>query len=289
MTTRANQAAYVLRMHALQRLDRALADAGLEVLVVKGAALALTHYAEPWKRAMGDVDVIVRPGERRATLAALEKRGFVVRTAADRPLSAPFFGETMVTLPCGVTSVLVEVHTRLDKLVARPVDHAAVFARAKPAPELPHLRLPASEDHLLLIALHAAGHDFCHEPACADVELLLAAGVDEAALIERALSWRLGTVLFVMLSLVRERGVVPVSDRVLGAVEPRGLRRFVVARYRSRIAGAAFTPSLGWPWIGRQTILRDDLGAWARGATLYAGARAAEAVLAGLGRARGGS
>jgi Uncharacterised nucleotidyltransferase len=284
MGPRADQAAYVLRMHALQRLDRALGDQGLDALLVKGAALALTHYAEPWTRTMGDIDVIVRPGSLEPTVAALRQRGFVVGTNAERPLTASFFGETAVTLPCGVTSVLVELHTRLDKVVARPVDHAAIFARASLAPSLPHLWVPAGEDHVLLLALHAAGHDFCHGPARADVEHVLAAGVDEEVLIRRAREWRLATVLFVMLSLLREGGSRRVSDRLLGAVEPRGLRRFLVERYRSRVAEPALSPSLGWPWIGRQTVLRDDLSAWVRGVTVYAAARAAEVALAGRGR-----
>jgi len=282
--TRADQAAYVLRMHALQRLDRALGEHALDALLVKGAALALTHYAEPWTRAMSDIDVIVRPGALGPTLAALRAGGFVVAADAERPLTAAFFGETLATLPCGVTSVPVELHTRLDKLVARPVDHAAIFVRAAPAPSLARLRLPASEDHVLLLALHAAGHDFHHGPACADVELVLAAGIDEDALIQRAREWRLSTALFVMLSVLRERGSTAVSDRLLGAVAPRGLRRSGVARYRAHVADPGATLGLGWPWIARQTVLRDDLAAWGLGVAAYAGARVAEVAQARLRR-----
>ena len=68
------QAAYLLRMHGLQKLDAALgapSGVALAVLVVKGAALAMTHYARPWERAMVDIDFVVRPGSRGRVLSAL--------------------------------------------------------------------------------------------------------------------------------------------------------------------------------------------------------------------------
>ena len=273
------QAAYLLRVHALERLGAALGAEGLAVLLVKGAALAMSHYPRPWERAMADIDLVVRPGARERTLAALVKHGFTRVAGPERPLSRDFFGETCLTLACGAASVLFELHTTLDKLVPRPVDHAAIFARATPAPDLSGVWLPADEDHLLLLALHAAAHDFHHEPACADVELLLARGLDEAAVLERARRWRLGTVLFVMLSLLREGGSTRVSDGLLRALEPGGLRLAAVQRYRAHVADPETSRSLGWPWIARQTVLRDDLSAWVRGLVSYAGVRVVEAAM----------
>lgn len=273
------QAAYLLRVHALKKLDAALGALTGAVLVVKGAALAMTHYEQPWERAMDDIDFVVRPGMRDRVLAALRAHGFVEDPRGRRPLTHDFFGETALTLACGALSVPFELHTTLDKLVARPVDHEAIFLRAAPAPGLPRLLLPGDEDHVLLLALHAAGHDFRHAPACADLELLFARGLDEGALLLRARRWRLETALFVMLSLLREGGSINVPDRLLRAIEPSGLRRAVVRRYRAHIADPSATLRLGWPWVARQTVLRDDLAAWARGVVEYAGVRAVETAL----------
>jgi hypothetical protein len=283
------QAAYLLRMHGLQKLDEALgapSGAALAVLVVKGAALAMTHYERPWERAMVDIDFVVRPGSRGRVLSALREHGFVEDSSAGRPWSHPFFGETALTLPCGALSVPFELHTTLDKLVARPVDHEAIFTRASPAPGLPRLLLPAAEDHVLLLALHAAGHDFRHAPACADLDLLFARGIDERAVLRRARRWRLTTALFVMLSLLREAGSTHVPDGLLRATEPSGLRRAVVRRYRAHISDPGAPLRLGWPWVARQTVLRDDLVAWARGVVEYAGTRAVEAALLRVPEAR---
>ncbi len=274
------RAAYLLRMHALEKLCRALDARGLDVLLVKGAALAITHYAEPWSRAMADVDVVVRPGTRDRVVQALVAGGFVVSADAARPLSAELFGETCLTLACGGARVAFEVHTRLDKLVARPIDHAEIFARASLAPSLPRLWLPADEDHLLLLSLHAAGHDFRHAPACVDLDLLLARGPDEEAVLRRARRWKLTTALFIMLSLLREHGSLHVSERLLQATEPHGLRRALVARYRAHVADEGAPLLLGWPWIARQTLVRDDLPAWTGGLVRYAATRAVETALA---------
>jgi Uncharacterised nucleotidyltransferase len=282
------QAAYLLRTHALEKLCRALEARALDVLLVKGAALAITHYAEPWTRDMADIDVIVRPGTRDHVVAALAAHGFAVIADAARPLSSDAFGETCLSLACGAATVAFEVHTRLDKLVARPVDHAAIFARSAPAPGLPRLRLPADEDHVLLLALHAAGHDFRHPPAGADLALLLTRGVDEEAVLDRARRWRLTTVLFVMLTLLRESGSERVPDRLLRATAPRGLRRALIDRYRARLADEGAPLGLGWPWIARQTVLRDDLPAWTGGLVRYAGTRALETALARLARGDAG-
>src|ERR1700689_3656662 len=81
------RAGYLLRMHALAKLCKALDAAALDVLAVKGAAIAITHYAEPWTRAMADIDLLVRPGTRDRVVQALVAHGFVAIVDASRPLS----------------------------------------------------------------------------------------------------------------------------------------------------------------------------------------------------------
>jgi hypothetical protein len=97
--------------------------------------------------------------------------------------------------------------------------------------------------------------------------------------LHRARQWRLETALFVMLSLLREGGSINVPEGLLRAVEPSGLRRAVVRRYRAHIADPSAALRLGWPWIARQTVLRDDLAVWVRGVVHYAVVRAVEAAL----------
>ncbi|MFT3914547.1 MAG: nucleotidyltransferase family protein [Anaeromyxobacteraceae bacterium] len=159
----------------------------------------------------------------------------------------------------------------------------ALFARATPAPDLPGLTIPSPEDHAILIAIHAAGHDFHHAAALLDLALLLRKGLDLPALAARARAWRARTALFVLFSLLRDLGAPEVSDAHVALFDPGPLRRAVLRR---RAAMAASSNDLGLPWMIRQTPLRDDLGTWVLGLCRYAAVRGVERVIFGSARIR---
>jgi hypothetical protein len=265
--------AALLRAHVLRAVSGALSAAALSALLVKGAALAIDTYPDPAARPMQDVDLLVRRAECDAVVAALVRAGATRHTPPGRAYSAALLGEIQLVLPAGATSTLVEVHTSLDKLVARPVGEAALFARARPAPGLPGLHVPAPEDHALLVALHAAGHGLRHPIAFLDLEMLLRRGLDMDALVARARAWRLGTVMYAMLSAMRDLGAASVTDDLVRAFDPGPLRRAAL-----RGIGGGDDERLGLRWVLRQTPLRDDPGAWALGLARYAAARARDGL-----------
>jgi hypothetical protein len=62
---------------AVQReLVSALEDAGVAVLVLKGPALSVLAHGDPGRRSVGDIDLLVRPGQAAEAVAALEAGGF---------------------------------------------------------------------------------------------------------------------------------------------------------------------------------------------------------------------
>jgi hypothetical protein len=268
----------LLRAHVLAQVAAALHAASLVALLVKGAALAITVYPSPASRPMQDLDLLVRRASRDRVLAALAAAGGVVHADPERPLSRDFLGETAVILHAGATPFLVEIHTSLDNVVPRPIDDAGLFARAQPAPGLPGLLVPDAEDHALLIALHAAGHELHHPIALLDLELLLRRGLDLATLVRRAEAWRLTTVMYAVMSALHALGAASVTAAHVAAFDPGPLRRALVERVH-RPAAALDPPrpgGLGLPWILRQIPLRDDLAAYGLGVARYAAARAAE-------------
>jgi len=275
----AAHAAAMLRAHVLGRLSTILREAGLNALLVKGAALALTVYPSPAARPMSDIDLLVRRDLEERVLGALTRAGCAAHPPPRRPLTRHLLGETPLTMTSGATTSTIEVHTSLDKIVTRPIDQRALFARALPAPGLAALCVPAPEDHALLIALHAASHAFAHPIALLDLELLLRGGLDLAALAQRARAWRLETVMFIAMSALRELGAASVRDAHVAAFDPGPLRRATVRRFRARAAQLAEAPPLGLPWLIGQTLLRDDLGAWALGLTRFAALRGVERFL----------
>lgn len=272
----------LLRAHVLAQVASALRDVAAPTLLVKGAALALTVYPSPASRPMQDIDLLVRRADRDRVLAALTAAGGIVHESPDRPLTAEFLGETAVMMHAGSTSFLVEIHTSLDKLVPRPIDEAGLFARALPAPSLPGLLVPSAEDHALLIALHAAGHELRHAVALLDLELLFRHGIDFDTLVRRASEWRLTTVMHAMMTALHALGAASVTPAHVAAFDPGPLRRLLVERVHD--PAAALDPprssALGLPWIIRQIPLRDDLAAYGLGLGRYAAARATERLQA---------
>lgn len=273
--------AYLLRSLVLERIAAGLSARGLSAMLVKGAALALTHYDPPWSREMDDVDLLVRVSEHGAVLDALVAVGFESTVQGDgRALSRAVFHETQLVLRVGAGLALVELHEALDKLVQRPVDYAALFARGAPAPGLPGLLLPSPEDHALLVVLHAAGHELRHELGLLDLDRLLAAGLDLAVLEQRARAMRLVTALHVALTALASAGSPHVPAELLARLAPSPLRaRLLALAYDARdIPIAKASPRLGLPWVVRQAPLRDDLLAYARGVLRYAALRALESL-----------
>lgn len=281
--------AYVARAHQLEQLAAGLAAVGQDALLVKGAALALTHYAAPWRRPMGDIDLLSRPGELERLVRALEGLGYERQRIESRRWSQAALAEVQLIPGAGMLGGLVEVHPTLDKVAPRQIPYDAIFARSKAAPGLKPLLVPAVEDHALLVALHASLHEFQHELGFVDLNQLLSKGVDREALVQHATTWRLRTVMYVMLSVLRSLGVASVDAALVLAFEPSRARRAALRQvYRlDRHPALVRESGLGASWVARQAVLRDDLGHWSRGVAWYAALRAVERGRAVLGRAPG--
>lgn len=272
---------YVVRAAQLEALGNLLAARGLDAMLVKGAALALGAYDPPWSRDMSDIDVIARPGQVDRVAAALESAGYTRYYPERRPLTHASLGELQM-LPPAQPRHVVEIHRHLDKVSVRPIDYASIFSRAHPAHGLAALLVPSTEDHLLLIALHASTHDFHHDEAYADVDRLLRLGVDREALRERAAAWDLSNVLYVMFATMLAFGASTVDASLVRAYEPPPFRRRAIESiYRiGSYPLVASTRRWGAPLLARQSVLRDRLGAFAASVARYSALRATERALA---------
>jgi hypothetical protein len=279
--------AYLAFEHALGAASAALGRAGVEALLVKGAALARTVYPQPWWREMSDIDLVALPGQRGSVVAALEGAGFERYDNPRRPWTAPSFGEELLTIGIAGAHFVVEVHDTLDKLVERTIPLAEVRARARALDAFPALFVPAPDDHVLLVVQHLAASCYAHPVAFLDLDLLFRQGLDGATIEARACRWHLQTPTYVALSVLRSLGSTSVPASLIEALRPPRWRRLMVRAFYELdaypVARATF--SLGWPWIAAQTVLRDDFGRWGRGLARYAVLRAGERASAAL-RAR---
>jgi len=132
--------------------------AGVDVLLLKGAALAYTHYPEPHLRPFNDVDLFIRAADRDRAAAAVESTGYAraVETGAELWSGQYHF---VKTTPSG--RVMVDLHWRIANPIAfaEAVVFDEVWARSVGVPALgPHARTLSPADSLLLACLHRVAH-----------------------------------------------------------------------------------------------------------------------------------
>ena len=230
------------RLNALRnaRIERELAEMvrlaaghGIDVLALKGAALAAGVYAPGAGRWMVDLDVLVRVEQWVEFTAVLEGAGYRIQglTLAETGFAlrdehhAPAY-----TRPGGVCAV--EVHwTVVDREARGGLPMVEAWQRAVPLALGDGTRLwqLAAEDVLLYVAAHATYQHGLRVGlrALADVAQIVAVcDLDWDAVCERAgrYGWRRG--LFLVLRLARDWLGAAVPERVwvdLAVVEDEGL------------------------------------------------------------------
>lgn len=147
-------------MAELRRLTAALKRAGVDVMLLKGAALQLTIYDRPDLRPMSDLDVLVRLEQVDRAMAALEgancRRGFELI----RPDFFPEYYYEVEYLTDAPAPARIDLHAR----PLRPLRYActldeAAFWNDAVAADGADARVPAYSTMLLHLAAHAAFHD----------------------------------------------------------------------------------------------------------------------------------
>lgn len=182
---RQEAAAELVRAAELGRVLRAFADAGLDVLLMKGAALAYSLYPEPHLRPRCDSDLLLRDrGQASRAWDGLRALGYQRPNTNDGILvSHQFIAHR--TDPLGITHCL-DVHWRVNNAVrfARAFDFPELEAAATPLPGLGESARGLGKVHALLLACM---HRVAHLPdGSADRLLwlydihLLAGGLDQA-------------------------------------------------------------------------------------------------------------
>jgi hypothetical protein len=302
----AGRARHLVMTRALAAVLARLEADGIPTLTLKGLALAETVYPDPVLRPFADLDVLVRPEDRRRADAALLALGH--RRVADAHTWEFDVEHDGATLYAGPDGVHVDLHWALVTEPRYAWSGEAATAVWERATRLTlagrRTRGLAREDLVLYLAMHLAVH---HALAGLlrhwDVALVLGAGpLDWDALLARAERWRVRRPLYVVLRGVEETFGPLVPAAVLTALAPRGPRaalldallceapaeRRVRLEYlvtlllidRGRDVGAALRDAL-WP---SADWLRARYGcdrAW-RPALYWAHARRLGSVLAGL-------
>lgn len=157
----------------------ALNEAGVPVIVLKGAALADTIYPSLADRPMSDADILVQPGQRDRARAALERAGYRFLPEPPHrfgPFDTEFTGEMQFRR---TEHNVIELHWEitpsewLRRLMA--LDAAELWRDAQPfVIGAASARQLSPCDTLLHLCLHLSAHAYVHPNGWRDIPHLLA-------------------------------------------------------------------------------------------------------------------
>jgi hypothetical protein len=210
----------------------ALDASGVEPLVFKGAALAHTHYRQPWQRPRLDADVLIAAAHRQRAFEILFALGYSQppMTAGDLVSYQTMFVRTNAT---GREHV-IDLHWQISnpQMTAHALTHAELVARSdRIVVDGRSMRVPSSVDALVIACLHRVAHH-------ADAEIpiwiydihLIAESLNTAqwtAFIDLAVSRRLAAICARGLSLAKRwfqtRLPDDVIDRLATSAEPSSI------------------------------------------------------------------
>lgn len=227
----------------------ALADAGVEVLALKGLHLGSVYYEDAALRPMGDVDLLVRPGQSRTAWDALCALGYASRERG----AAYWESRSAHHLPrlCRAGFVSIELH----RTIARPgdafrIDMDLLWRRSGRI----HVGRNACsalspEDLLLHLCLHAAHHRY-RIPLRNVHDIALVARrhegeMDWGRLASTATAFGTCRPVFCGLLLARELFGAKIPDALLDSLAP-GADRATLLRNTTAAIMAVDTPLTPW-------------------------------------------
>jgi hypothetical protein len=195
------------------RLTRILSNAGIEVLAVKGVALAERLYGGIGVRHVGDIDLCVRP-ERVAQADALLQAGGLRRTRPDIPLTPRQFAAFLRLKPefeyvTADGAQRVELLWRLEGL---PDAWSSTLERRYAGQAL---RTLGPETEALYLLQHGARHGWFRLFWLVDVALLWRAQIDWPRVVAQAREQRAEQAVF---------SAAVLTEELLGAAAPEALR-----------------------------------------------------------------
>jgi len=141
----------------------ALTAAGAEPILLKGEALAQTHYADSWQRPRADTDLLVAPATQEQAASALIALGY--QPVLQLPGKWVSSQASLVRIGPSGFKHAIDLHWRINNspVLASLLSHGEIRATAMPLPSLGQAARAPSQVHALLIAcLHRVGSE--HAP-----------------------------------------------------------------------------------------------------------------------------
>ena len=245
-------AANAIHLANAATIERAFETDRVGMVLLKGAAIAPTAYADPALRPMTDIDLWVRDDEMPRACAALVRLGFrQVAGLATRPpaLQRRSGGELVFRPERGPG--LVELHFSpfpgwWIQRTACP-DLEGLRLRSVPMGAGRHARRLAPEDALLQTAFHLVVNQFGQAPVRGLMDLAVTARafpIDWPTVIARARAFRIARATWIALDTADRLIGLPGAAAAVAALRPSGARRIALRAFvtpRSVLGGRDLT------------------------------------------------
>jgi hypothetical protein len=206
------QSLNLVRYTLLLRILKAFNEAEIEVILLKGIALAQFVYQNISLRPMNDLDFLIHPQDRFKVAALMKSRGFLVYNEA---------GEIIAVKP----EALLEFHYEFDPWITFSFDEQSFWHNARKInfnEVFAYLLDP--EDFLLSLILHRAYHHGMANISLrdiADIEALCAAfPPDWEKFIERVKSRKICSLVYHYIYYLKRFFKISVPGEVLNALQP---------------------------------------------------------------------
>jgi hypothetical protein len=146
-----------LRERELTYALKSLVAADLPAIVIKGAAVARTHYQDPRLRPASDVDLLVRPDDVDRCREVLTRIGYA---AANETAGRFVTYQHHFVGPRRRGALVLDVHWKINnpQLFAEILRFEEIDAEAMIIPGLPAARCPSPVHSLLHAAVHRVAH-----------------------------------------------------------------------------------------------------------------------------------
>jgi hypothetical protein len=217
----------------------------IDIIVMKGAALAEMVYGDRTLRPMRDVDLLVRPEHLEAVEAFLTARGYTLdaeRARAREWYRRHDYHVAYYKRSAGLPTLCIEPHWHLD-LPSRPfrIDLEGIWTRAVPAVVAGvEAKTLSPEDALLHLCLHACKHKLTASlRSYCDIAAVVhrhAAQMDWTRVADRAWDWQVNTFVYVPLAVARDLLEAPVPAPVLDRLVPASFERGLVSLAQEGLA-----------------------------------------------------
>ena len=264
---RVDVALEVLRRLELERVVLAMRAAGVQPLLMKGAALAYLHYPEPSLRPRYDTDLLVHPDDRDAVADTMRALGYrrATQTSGDLVMPQATFEMTDRFGTCHACDVHWKIANPQPFANILPID--ALRTRAVEVPALGNwARALGDLDALLLACIHRVAH---HDDSARLLWLydihLIARGLDRQAFArftELAAATAMTAICARGLDLARERFHTAIPEETMAALAARGSpepSEMFLRSDRRKIDVLVSDLRLVGSWSARRALLRQHL------------------------------